>query len=316
MIQRLGPIVTRADIPTVESWLEDASSVFNPGAVRWNGRDHLLLRVQARSRETVLMWAERTADGVRVEPAIVDIDGLGDVPETIFHLYDPRLTVIDGVLYAVLAADIDGACRLAIARCDAPAAPMALVSFDVEGDRRNGVLLPERIGGRYLRLERPNVPIDEHGPPSGSTITLAESDDLVTWRTVGPVMSGRPHYWDELIGAGPPPVRTRDGWLLVYHGVATHFASSNIYQAGVALLDLEDPTRVLARSRGNILEPREPYELNGQVPNVVFPSGLTVDAFHDDGSARADSRVTIYYGAADTCVAAAETTIAALGSHL
>ena len=113
-------------------------------------------------------------------------------------------------------------------------------------------------------------------------------------------MTGRPHYWDELIGSGPPPVKTREGWLHIYHGIATHFASSNIYQAGVCLLDLDDPTRVLARGVNNILEPREMYELVGQVPNVVFPSGMIVEEYDDQGFAFPDSVVRVYYGAADT----------------
>jgi beta-1,4-mannooligosaccharide/beta-1,4-mannosyl-N-acetylglucosamine phosphorylase len=122
-------------------------------------------------------------------------------------------------------------------------------------------------------------------------------------------MAGRPHYWDEHIGSGPPPVRTRDGWLHVYHGVATHLVGRDIYQAGVCLLDLDDPTRVVARGRNNVLEPREPYELVGQVPNVVFPSGMIVDDFDEAGFARPESLVRVYYGAADTVVAMATTTI-------
>jgi beta-1,4-mannooligosaccharide/beta-1,4-mannosyl-N-acetylglucosamine phosphorylase len=123
-------------------------------------------------------------------------------------------------------------------------------------------------------------------------------------------MRGRPRYWDELIGSGPPPVRTREGWLHVYHGVATHFGSANVYQAGVCLLDLDDPSRVIARGRNNILEPREPYELTGQVPNVVFPSGLIAEDVDEDGCASTDSVVRLYYGAADTAVGLAETTVA------
>ena len=68
------------------------------------------------------------------------------------------------------------------------------------------------------------------------------------------------------MGAGPPPLLTAHGWLLIYHGIATHLVSSWIYQAGVVLLDLEDPTRVIARGRDNVLEPREVWELTGQVP--------------------------------------------------
>jgi len=100
----------------------------------------------------------------------------------------------------------------------------------------------------------------------------------------------------------PTPVKTRAGWLALYHGVATHFASANIYQAGVMLLDLQNPCKLLARSRYNILEPRESWELTGQVPNVVFPSGLVVEAYDDQGFARFDSPFRLYYGAADTAV--------------
>lgn len=122
-------------------------------------------------------------------------------------------------------------------------------------------------------------------------------------------MKGRPHFWDELIGAGPPPIKTRQGWLLLYHGIATHFASSNIYQAGVALLALDDPSRVVARGRNNVLEPRETYELVGQVPNVVFPTGVIVEEIDSQGFATDDSLVRVYYGAADTVVCLATTTV-------
>jgi beta-1,4-mannooligosaccharide/beta-1,4-mannosyl-N-acetylglucosamine phosphorylase len=164
------------------------------------------------------------------------------------------------------------------------------------------VLFPERIGGKYLRLERPNTVRLADGPTTGCQIVLAESTDLLHWRSVAPVMSGRAHYWDELIGSGPPPVKTRAGWLHIYHGIATHFGSTNIYQAGAVLLDLANPSQVIARTRDNILEPRLPYELAGQVPNVVFPSGLIVQHSDDEGFAEPDSKIYLYYGAADTCV--------------
>jgi beta-1,4-mannooligosaccharide/beta-1,4-mannosyl-N-acetylglucosamine phosphorylase len=125
-------------------------------------------------------------------------------------------------------------------------------------------------------------------------------------------MSGRPARWDELIGSGPPPIRTAEGWLHLYHGIATHFQSVNIYQAGVVLLDRDDPTRVLSRGTDNVLEPREMWELTGQVPNVVFPSGWTVSHTDPDGAAPGDAAVHIYYGAADTCVGRADTTVAEL----
>lgn len=138
---------------------------------------------------------------------------------------------------------------------------------------------------------------------------LSESMDLLHWKPAQSIISGRFHYWDELIGAGPPPIKTRAGWLQIYHGVATHFGSANIYQAGVMLLDLQNPGHVIGRGRYNILEPRELYELTGQVPNVVFPSGAIVENVDSDGFAKPNSRVLVYYGAADTCVGLATATI-------
>ena len=307
-----NPILTRKNIPDVPPEVVDVSSVFNPGAIRIGDRYLLLLRVQTRGRATVLMVAE-SADGARfdVRREVVEIKGMEVVGETVYHVYDPRLTRIDRTVYVVFAADTDHGCRLGVARTD-DFARFDLVGFGGAEDTRNGVLFPERRSGRFLRLERPNrVPL-AGGVTTGAEIILSESDDLVAWRSVGPVMAGRLHYWDELIGSGPPPVKTRAGWLHVYHGIATHFAAANIYQAGVVLLDLADPQRVVARGRNNILEPREPYELVGQVPNVIFPSGMIVEDYDDEGFAEPESLVRVYYGAADTVVALATTTIAEL----
>ena len=307
-----NPILTRADVPDVAPLVHDVSSVFNPGAASFRGQRLLLLRVQTRGRETVWMPAWST-DGVAfaVEPKIVTVAGLEAVGEPVHHAYDPRITILEGTLVVAFAVDTDDACRVAIAR-GTSLDDLELVAYDTLSDSRNAVVFPARVAGRYLRLERPNRVTRDGVVPSGAEIVLAESDDLVAWREVGPVMQGRPRSWDELIGSGPPPVRTRHGWLHVYHGVATHFASVNIYQVGAVLLDADDPTRVIARTRRNILEPRETYELTGQVPNVVFPSGWIVEGVSGGEVAADDALVRIYYGAADTCVGMAETTIGEL----
>jgi len=307
-----GPILTRLDIPALRPDLRDVSSVFNPGAALWRGRELLLLRVQTRGRTTVLLPAQRHPHGkVEVLSPPVEIAGLERVVPQPMHIYDPRLTVIDDVLYAVLACDFPDGCRLLIA-CTQDFQRWEMVSLDADWECRNGVLFPERIGGQYVRLQRPNRILRAEEPPTGSTITLAISDDLKVWSELGPVVHGRPQLWDEWIGSGPPPVKTRAGWIHLYHGVATHFAASNIYQAGVLLLDLLDPTRVIARGSMNILEPREVWELTGQVPNVVFPSGMIVERTDSEGFAEPESLVRVYYGAADTVVGLATTTIAEL----
>ncbi|MBD3869648.1 MAG: hypothetical protein IFK94_16120, partial [Acidobacteria bacterium] len=238
-------------------------------------------------------------------------------PLTVHHIYDARITPLDDGLFVVTAVDTDQGCRLAVWRANGKSQAgfaglnqLELVSINLNRDTRNGVLFPEKIGGRYLMLDRPNDRRSGGGPMTGRGIVLSASDDLVDWEDLGPVMAGRTHFWDELIGSGPPPVKTREGWLHIYHGVATHFLGANIYQAGAVLLDLEDPGQVLGRTVNNILEPREMWEMTGQVPNVVFPGGLTVAATDDEGFAKTTSELKLYYGAADTAVGLAVSTVA------
>jgi predicted GH43/DUF377 family glycosyl hydrolase len=319
-----GPLLTRKDIPAMPPDIIDPSSVFNPGAFAKNGKTYLLLRVQTRGRRTFTVPAR--GDGITFQTAKrpVEFSGLGNLqdPETgaalvVHHIYDARITDLDGDLIVITAVDTDRGCRLAIWKtAGKPQARFAgldkleLVGINLHRDTRNGVLFPTRIEGRYLMLDRPNDRRTGGGPLTGRGIVLSASENLVDWEDLGPVLTGRPHYWDELIGSGPPPVKTREGWLQIYHGVATHFLGANIYQVGAVLLDLGDPRRVLGRTRDNILEPREPWEMTGQVPNVVFPGGLTVAETDDEGFALTSSEVNLYYGAADTVVGLATATVA------
>jgi len=302
-----GPFLEPSQVPALRADLIDVSSVFNPGAVRVKDRDLLLLRVQTRGRTTLLMPAEASDLGVEFLGLPLDLTALR--PRAA-HVYDPRLTQIGDTTFAICAADTDDGCALVTLATD-DFEHWEIVAVDTSEDHRNGVLFPEKIGGRFVRLTRPNHLAVEGGPRTGSTIRCSTSEDLVVWEDAGEVMHGRPRLWDEIIGSGPPPVKTRDGWLHVYHGVATHFGAANIYQAGVVLLDSDEPWQVVARGAFNILEPRRIWEQTGQVPNVVFPSGLTVD-LDPDGIAAGETAVTVYYGAADTVVGRAATTIADL----
>lgn len=304
-----NPIISRKDIPDISPDLIDVTSVFNPGAVKFYDRYLLMLRVQNRGRESFMLVAiGRDRIHFKVENRIVHFEGMDHIKETIYHCYDPRITYLEGMYYIMFAMDMDSGCRLGLAKTN-DFQTFKFLGIVSEDDNRNGVLFPEKIKGRYARLDRPNRIQLEGGPVSGNAICLSFSDDLMQWDYAGTVISGRFHYWDERVGAGPPPIKTEAGWIQIYHGIAEHFGSSSIYQAGVLLLDLENPLNVIGRSRYNILEPRELYELTGQVPNVVFPSGAIVEEVDANGFARKDSRVNIYYGAADTCVGLAVTTI-------
>jgi len=304
-----NPIISRKDIPDISPQLVDVSSVFNPGSIQFEDKYILLLRVQNRGRETFFLKAV-SENGINFEISkkIIHFSGIEKISEKIYHCYDPRITQIGNIFYIMFAMDMDSGCVLGLAKTQ-DFEFYEFLGITSNEDIRNGVLFSEKINGKYMRLDRPNKSIVDGGVASGNTIMLSESDDLLNWRSVAPLINGRYHYWDELIGSGPPPIKTGKGWIQIYHGVATHFASSNIYQAGVMLLDLKNPSKVIGRGKYNILEPREIYELTGQVPNVVFPSGAIAEKVNQNGFAELDSEVFVYYGAADTCVGLAIYTI-------
>jgi len=308
-----NPVLTRLDIVSRHPALLDVSSVFNPGGIMYQGSFLLLLRVQNRARETLLVKAT-SQNGIdfKVSDEPVAMLHLERCPHIIYHIYDPRITHAHepGTYHVICAMDTDAGCFLGL---------FTTIEFDYlefialvsEPDVRNGVLLE----GTPYRFERPNTYLREDGVKTGSAIICSESSDFLHWEPVAKVFAGRPHYWDELIGSGPSPLKTEAGWLHIYHGVATHFASVNIYQAGVSLHDADQPWLCLARGKYNILEPRESYELCGQVPNVVFPSAAIPAELDSNGCVPLDSDIYVYYGAADTCVGLAITTARDLIAH-
>ena len=311
MIERYfrNPIITSRDIVSQFSELKDVSSVFNPGAALMGGQYILLLRVQNRGRRTFLVRATSN-DPIHfsVDNAPIQIKGIEHLSSEIYHIYDPRITYLDNCYYIQVALDMKEGCRLGIIRTE-NFESYEFLALTSGVDVRNGVLFPEKWGDYYYRLCRPNQVLMANGPATGNQIILERSPNLLTWEYLGVVARGNLYYWDELIGSGPPPIKTRKGWLHIYHGVATHFAGVNIYQTGVMLLDLKDPLNIIARGSQNILEPRELYETVGQVPNVVFPSGAVVESVDEEGFALTNSMVYIYYGAADTCVGMVKTTV-------
>ncbi|HHZ15445.1 MAG TPA: hypothetical protein GX398_04975 [Candidatus Cloacimonetes bacterium] len=302
-----SPIITREQLHLFEPGLEDVSSVFNPGAIHHEGRIVMLLRVQDRGRRTHLVKAV-SRDGVRfrIDSKAFPITGLEAFPHQVYHIYDPRIVRIEGIFYITCAVDCSGGCRVAVFS-SSDLESMHYVGTLNDEQQRNGVLFDQKIEGRFWMLSRPNEHTGPDGVKSGSRIFAHSSDDLRSWKEEGLVMEGRPHFWDELIGPGPPPIRTSFGWILIYHGVATHFGGGGIYQAGMCLLDLDDPRILRARGELNVLEPREMYELTGQVPNVVFPTACVPIKSRSDGTIWMDDDFYVYYGAADTCIGLAVT---------
>jgi len=200
--------------------------------------------------------------------------------------YDPRLTKIDDEYFIMWCTSFQGEPTIGLGKTKDFKTFVRLENAFLPHNR-NGVLFPRKINGNYVLLSRPS---DNGHTPFGD-IFLSESPDLNYWGKHRRVMKTA-NTWQSLkIGAGPVPIETDEGWLLLYHGVVLT-CNGYVYSFGSALLDLENPSKVLYRSNDYLLTPQESYETVGFVPNVCFPCATLCDA--------PSGRVAIYYGAADT----------------
>lgn len=177
-------------------------------------------------------------------------------------------------------------------------------------DDRNVIPFPERIGGRFATLRRPSAFVGtQANHAEHPSVQLSWSEDLRSWTDPEVVLAPKFAWEDNRVGGSTPPIRTDEGWLILYHAVQNLDPSVRkvVYRVGAAMLDLEDPTRVIARCPEPVLEPREYYEKHGvYIPNVVFPTGAVV---------RGDE-LFIYYGVCDTAIALATASLAELKAHV
>ena len=159
-------------------------------------------------------------------------------------------------------------------------------------------IFEELIHGKYYALHRPSSP-----QLGGNFIWLAESLDGMHWGNHQCILKTRPDTWDSArIGAGAAPIRTEKGWLAIYHGAN----EKNYYCLGAFLMDIDDPSKIIARSVNPIMSPKESYEISGFFGGVVFTNGHIVSG----------DKLTIYYGAADEYICAADFSIAEILSTL
>jgi beta-1,4-mannooligosaccharide/beta-1,4-mannosyl-N-acetylglucosamine phosphorylase len=281
-----------------------SARIFNSGAMAVDGKFVGIFRADHKNGKPQLHlgWSE---DGLKwdienEEIHFYDEQGVAYQPE---YAYDPRLVKLEDTYYIIWCCDFSGASLgmgytkdfKSFIRIENPFIPF----------NRNGVLFPKKINGNYMLLSRPS---DSGHTPFGD-IFISESPDLIYWGRHRKVMSkGGSGWWQGLkIGAGAVPIETSEGWLLLYHGV-TGTCNGFVYSMGAAILDLENPSKVLYRTRDYLLTPEKNYETNGFVPNVVFPCAALVDG--------ATGRMAIYYGAADTYLALAYANIEDLIAYI
>ena len=280
-----NPIISVRDVPF------RCNTVFNGTPVHLDGEYYIILRVEGQQGYSFFALA-RSRDGLHFEvderPCMMPADS---GPFELWEengIEDPRLTLVEGTYYVMYTAVCRYGHRIALAKTEdfSHYERIALVSGP---GNKDGVLFPEKIDGLYARLDRP------YGKEIGS-IWISYSPDLINWGMSEMVFSPRARYWDSYrIGASAPPILTRRGWLEIYHGVKMTSAGP-IYRIGTAMLDRDDPAKVLGRCLSPVLSPREEYERIGDVGNVVFACGAIVE---DDGE------VKVYYGAADTAICVA-----------
>ena len=285
-----NPIVRRNPIDGV-------ARIFNSAIVSWGNEFIGVFRCETVATLPHLRVG-RSKDGINwtfesKQLEMVDESGHSWNP---YYAYDPRVIKLEDDYYVVWCTEAYGP-AIGIAktrdfktfvRLENPFIPF----------NRNGVLFPRKIQDHYVILSRAS---DNGHTPFGD-IFLSQSKDLVYWGKHRHVMErGGSGWWQGLkIGGGPAPIETSEGWLMLYHGVC-NTCNGYVYSMGAAILDINEPSKVLYRCRNYVLTPEMPYEEQGFVPNVVFPCA----ALHDPKT----GRIAIYYGAADSYVALAFTTV-------
>jgi beta-1,4-mannooligosaccharide/beta-1,4-mannosyl-N-acetylglucosamine phosphorylase len=279
-----NPIIPHNLIPS-------SNSIFNSAVVPYQDKFAGVFRCDDK-RRVMQLHAGKSADGVKWEIENNRIqwkpedDTVAEINE-FQYMYDPRVVWVEDRFY--------------VTWCNGYHGPTIGVGYTHDFEtfyqlenaflpfNRNGVLFPRRINEKYAMLSRPS---DNGHTPFGD-IYYSESPDMNFWGRHRFVMGTLGGWQATKIGAGPVPIETSEGWLLIYHGVLTS-CNGFVYSFGAALLDLEQPWKVIARGAPYLLAPHAPYERTGDVPNVAFPCAALVDG--DTG------RMAIYYGGADSVV--------------
>jgi beta-1,4-mannooligosaccharide/beta-1,4-mannosyl-N-acetylglucosamine phosphorylase len=277
-----NPIIPRDLLPT-------SNSIFNSAVVPFKDGFAGVFRCDNNMRQ-MRIHKGVSKDGINwnIDPEPINfISKTRDELESIYK-YDPRVTWLEDRYY--------------ISWCNGYHGPTIGIGYTFDFEKfyqlenallpynRNGVLFPRKINGKYAMYSRPS---DSGHTPFGD-IFYSESPDMIHWGCHRHVMSpkGRVSDWQSTkIGAGPVPIETKEGWLLIYHGVLTS-CNGFVYSMGAAILDIDKPWIVKYRTQPYILSPQTIYECVGDVPNVAFPCASLYD--------KATGRIAIYYGGADT----------------
>lgn len=284
-------------ILTASMWSYPVHSVFNAGAtLLLDGRTLLLCRIEERTGKSHLCKAisENGIDSWIIDSKPTMVPDLENFPEELWGIEDPRITFVPelnkfAVVYTAYSKEGPGI-SLALTNDFITFERMGLVKSP---DDKDSALLPRRIDGKWALIHRP---IGHNG--NGAHIWISYSYDLKHWGEEKLMLRARlGGWWDaNKIGLSPPPIETKEGWLVIYHGVR-HNASGAIYRLGLALFDIDKPEVCLKRGNEWVFGAEMMYEKMGDVDKVVFPCGYTILG---DGDT-----IHLYYGAGDSSIALA-----------
>jgi beta-1,4-mannooligosaccharide/beta-1,4-mannosyl-N-acetylglucosamine phosphorylase len=276
-----NPVIPRDLIPS-------SNSIFNSAVVPFKDEYRGVFRCDDK-RRAMQIHSGRSKDGIKWEIENERIHFLpvpGSDPQEWIYGYDPRVCWIEDRYWVTWCNGYAGWPTIGVAYTSDFESYYQLENAYLPFNR-NGVMFPRKINGKFIMLSRPS---DRGHTPFGE-IYLSESPDMIHWGKHRLVMRTAGGWQSTKIGAGPIPIETTQGWLMIYHGVLTS-CNGFVYSMGAALLDIDQPSKVLYRTEPYLLHPKVIYEQVGDVPNVAFPCAALADS--------KTGRIAIYYGAADT----------------
>jgi beta-1,2-mannobiose phosphorylase / 1,2-beta-oligomannan phosphorylase len=283
-----NPILTERDVPY------PVATVHNAGVIKHRDDYIMLFRSHLHNGRSIIGKAV-SKDGydfkVDAKPFLVPAKKGIFAEYEEFGVEDLRINPLENTFYLTYSAYSRCGVRIMLAKTDDFESIERIAPIS-QADMRNLVLFPEKIAGKYVRLDRPHTQILPW------SIWISYSDDLIYWGNSKVVIKPVQYHWDESkVGPGSPPVKAEQGWLHIFHGVFMTMSGA-VYRLGAALHDLHDPSRVIGVTDNWILQPEAPWEVNGYVHNVVFTCGTVPE---EDGTLK------IYWGGADTvmCVGTA-----------
>ncbi|MBN1126713.1 MAG: glycoside hydrolase family 130 protein [Sedimentisphaerales bacterium] len=270
-----------------------ASDIHNAGAVEFDGQLLLLVTIEMPAGTRQVHVARAPQEGafeVNPKPLLAPSHSNPYRIHECEGVMDARATLLEGTYYIMYNALGEHGFRLGLAKTS-DFEKVERIGLISEPDTKAGMLFPNKIKGRYARLERPS---------HGGAIWITYSDDLIHWGGSRMVIGPRGGFWDDSrVGPGAVPIEINQGWLLIYYGVKDTSAGP-IYRIGAVILDKKEPTKVVSRTGIPILSPREEYERIGDVQNLVFATGAFLDT---------DGQLHIVYGAANSCICVGTTTM-------